>query len=278
MTVKIRKRILPAGWYPDTPAEIRKIFKKWESEKKNSNEALSAIVPHAGWFYSGQIAFNAISCLKSNSQTIVIAGGHLSENDPVLSAREDKFDAVTGVIENDMELLNYLSEFHNFYEDDYPDNTVEVNLPMISYLFPESRILWLRIPPDYEKIRSIAEHIYNYSKNTSRTITVIGSTDLTHYGYNYGYHPHGEGMEGLNWVKDVNDKEFIDLITDYQIKKAIDHSKKNLSACSSGGASLAAEYAMLNKCRKGELISYQTSYDISPSDSFVGYAGIIFHQ
>ena len=48
------------------------------------------------------------------------------------------------------------------------------------------------------------------AKELKVSILVFGSTDLTHYGPNYGWSPKGYGPEAVKWVKEVNDKKFID--------------------------------------------------------------------
>lgn len=281
MCKNIRKRMLPLGWYPETSKEIKEIFEKWDlkSEKKETEKcSVVAIVPHAGWYYSGESAFNAFSSLCKDADTVVIAGGHLSKKDPPLVAEEEEFYAGSGTITNDKALLAFLKEKITFYKDHYPDNTVEINLPMIKYFFPNAKLLWLRLPPSYTIIKEIAKNIADYEKKTENKIIVVGSTDLTHYGYNYSFSPKGGGEAALKWVKNVNDKEFIDLITNYKIEEAIEHSIEYKSACSAGAAAFAAQYAYIKGAGKGELLRYHTSYDISPSDSFVGYAAIAFSE
>ncbi|MCL2705461.1 MAG: AmmeMemoRadiSam system protein B [Spirochaetaceae bacterium] len=277
MNSEIRKRVLPAGWYPARKEEVLKQFSKWDRNEPKSNKIRAIIVPHAGWYYSGEISFHAFSYLDTKIDTVVVAGGHLGKNDPPLAAKNKYFDATIGNIDNDLELIGYLSEKIDFYEDIYPDNTVEIQLPIVKYFFPECKICWLRIPPDYTVVSQIAEAINNYAKSNNKKIAVVGSTDLTHYGSNYGFQPHGRGEKGLQWVKNVNDKEFIDYISNYKIAEAIEHSIHNLSSCSSGAAALAAQFAVLSNAKEGSLVTYKTSYDISPAESFVGYASIIYY-
>jgi len=277
MDNELRKRVLPVGWYPGTKEEVIKQFSKWDSKKEPKNNKIKAIiVPHAGWYYSGEISFQAFSYLDAKIDTLVVAGGHLGEKDPPLIAKNKYFDATIGNIENDIELISYLSEKFDFYEDIYPDNTIEIQLPIVKYFLPECKIIWIRIPPDYNVVSKIAEAIRNYATENNKKIAVAGSTDLTHYGSNYGFQPQGRGEKGLQWVKNVNDKEFIEYISDFKVAEAIAHSKHNFSSCSSGAAALAAQYAVLNNSKEGSLVTYRTSYDISPADSFVGYASIIY--
>ncbi|MCL2293696.1 MAG: AmmeMemoRadiSam system protein B [Spirochaetes bacterium] len=276
MSKEIRKRILPSGWYPDKKEEILKIFSEWDKKEQKNNEIKAIIVPHAGWYYSGEIAFYAFSFLDKGIDTVVVAGGHLGENDPPLAAKNRLFDATIGDIDNNIELLGYLSEEIKFHEDIYSDNTVEIQLPIVKYFLPESKILWLRIPPNYNIVLKTAEAIHNYALENNKKVAVVGSVDLTHYGSNYGFQPHGEGRKGLKWVREVNDKEFIDFVSSFKIAEAIEHGKCNFSSCSSGAAALAAQYAAISNAKGGRLITYKTSYEISPADSFVGYAGIIY--
>ena len=273
----IKPRILPAGWYPGGKEEIFRVFAGWEKKEPKNNKIKAIIAPHAGWYYSGEIAFQAFSYLDREIDTVVVAGGHLGKNDYPLVSRNKLFDATIGNIDNNTELMSYLSEKIDFHEDIYPDNTIEIQLPMLKYFLPESKIVWLRIPPNYDVVSAIAEAIHDYASGNNKKIIVAGSTDLTHYGLNYGFQSHGSGAKGLQWVKNVNDKEFIDYISDFKIAEAIDHSCRNFSSCSSGAAGLAAKYAALSNAKEGRVVTYRTSYDISPADSFVGYVSIIYY-
>jgi AmmeMemoRadiSam system protein B len=58
--------------------------------------------------------------------------------------------------------------------------------------------------------------------------------------------------------------------------KVIKEALSNDNACCAGAAATAISAAKELRASRAELVTYTTSYDISPSDSFVGYAGIIF--
>ena len=107
---------------------------------------------------------------------------------------------------------------------------------------------------------------------------VAGSTDLTHYGPNYGFLPEGLGDRALQWVRTVNDRRIIDSMLALDTAGAIEKALKERSACSAGGAAAAMSFARARGARSGELLRYMTSSDVYPADSFVGYAGIVFRQ
>jgi AmmeMemoRadiSam system protein B len=113
------------------------------------------------------------------------------------------------------------------------------------------------------------------AKELGVSILAFGSTDLTHYGPNYGFSPKGYGPEAVQWVKEVNDKKFIDQTLKLDGDGMLKSAAQDQSACSAGGAVAAVAAAKANGAHKASLIDYYTSYDIMPGDSFVGYAGIL---
>ena len=276
MEEKTRKRKLPEGWYPETEKEVLTMIEGWGGDKPEV-EGRSAVVPHAGWYFSGKLACRTIKALKKNIDTVVVAGGHLARYDSVLLADEKYFETPLGNIENCSELHDILEKKSYVDTDSYQDNTVEIQLPFVKNHFSEINMLWIRVPPEYEKVKMISEILKNYETKYNKKVSVIGSTDLTHYGISYGMTSHGYGKAGLDWVKNVNDSKFIEYLKNFEIEKAVMHSISEHSACSSGGAALSARFALDSGCMNSMLKGYYTSYDIYPSDSFVGYAGIIYY-
>ena len=107
------------------------------------------------------------------------------------------------------------------------------------------------------------------------SILVFGSTDLTHYGPNYGFAPKGYGPEAVKWVKEVNDKHFVEAALKLDDSGMLKTAHEDQSACSAGGAVAAVAAAKAAGAHKAALIDYYTSYDVMPGDTFVGYAGIV---
>ena len=131
------------------------------------------------------------------------------------------------------------------------------------------------MPPVKDSIR-IGERVAEMAEDMGRKIYVLGSTDLTHYGYNYGYTPKGVGKEAVDWVKNENDKKVVDLMLDMEPEGIIQESSKNNNACCSGAAATAIAAIKKLGAVKGEKLIYTTSYDIRPNSSFVGYVGIVY--
>jgi AmmeMemoRadiSam system protein B len=274
--MKLRKRILPPGWYPHDEASTRRKIESLKSGfSSQKKKVIAGVVPHAGWEYSGRAALEVILTVKGPVDTCVIIGGHLPQHAGTCAAFEEAYETPFGNIPADLEVLDALKEKVTLNVDSAPDNTVEIQLPFIKYAFPDSKAVWLRTSPSEEAI-ALGEALYAIAENLKKNFLVLGSTDLTHYGSNYGFTPQGRGEKALQWVKEVNDKRLIDTLLALDLNESLNRANDESSACSVGGAVAAVSYARHYGISTGTLLSYYTSYDVFPHESFVGYAGIIY--
>jgi len=274
----VRERFLPPGWYPASEEKTRAKIEDFLTELGPSDqrpEAVAGIVPHAGWDFSGRIALDVIRRLNPEHDVVVVVGGHMGVGEGVCAAFEEGFRTPLGVVENDLELLEEVGEAITVRRDSSADNTVEVQLPLIAYLFPHSRVLAMRAAPSAAAVE-LGDILYTAAGRLGRKAVVLGSTDLTHYGDAYGFTPRGRGKDAVEWVRNSNDRRFVDALLGLQEAQAIDLALRERSACSAGGAVAAVSFVRKCGATNGRLLTHSLSYDLAPSSSFVGYAGIIF--
>jgi len=237
--------------------------------------APAGVAPHAGWFFSGAIAALVFAALDREAQTVVVVGGHLGRSDRAVAAREDAYETPLGEAAADLDLLRAIESRVHLEPDESADNTVEVQLPLVRYFFPEARALALRAPPRAESF-DLGRHIAEASRELARRVVVVGSTDLTHYGPNYGFLSRGTGRRALQWVRDENDARIIRAMTALDAPGVLAAAADFKAACSAGGALAAMGFASSQGAGGGVLLRYATSHDVHPDDSFVGYAGVVF--
>jgi len=206
-----------------------------------------------------------------------VIGGHLPEGYPPLFAMEDAVNTPLGDMAIDAKLRETLYKRISGRPDQYPDNTVEVLLPMVRFFMPNASLLWLRLPADMSSFDS-GKALADAAKDHGRKIVVLASTDLTHYGPNYGYAPKGRGPQALQWVKEVNDRKFIEAVESGDPQAALERAESDLSSCSAGAVLGAMGYASAINAGPARLLEYSTSADVVTEipDSFVGYAAFQF--
>jgi AmmeMemoRadiSam system protein B len=271
------------SWYPSRESDCRRAIEEFSrsSDPCPSGPGFGGIVPHAGWLFSGKIACNVVRCLseQSSPDTVVLFGRHLHPSSKTYIMTEGSWATPLGDLEIDQDLgkklcaeFPFVVETATHYDQ---DNTIELQLPFVKYHFPEVKILPLGMPPTQGSLR-VGERTAEISRELGRKILVLGSTDLTHYGYNYGYAPKGVGKAAVDWVRNENDRRLVDLILRMDAEEVIRESLTNHNACCSGAVATAIAAAKKLGARQAHKLFYATSYDVRPDESFVGYVGAVF--
>lgn len=252
---------------PDTPEHI-----------------VAGIVPHAGWFFSGRLAAKVFKCLKEKNQvdTFILLGAIHSfpERNSLFSS--GSWATPFGALEADEGIASILLEAvgEDLIEDPEAhagEHSLEVQTPFIKYFFPAAKIVPIRVNPDNKAAR-LGRKIGEVVAKSKKNIAVIGTTDLTHYGDDYGFAPSGGGKGALEWMKD-NDQRIVKLAIDMRSEAIVEEAMMHHNACGSGALAATIAAAEVLGAKKGVLLGYTTSFEVSPDPEFfraVGYAGIVF--
>ena len=281
---KLRRAIFAGSWYPASAAECEKEIAGFLEEGKKMNlpvgKRVGGIVPHAGWFFSGSIACNVIRCLKTDEppDVFIVFGMHLHPDSACIMMAAGAWETPFGEIMVEEQLAAELTKRFSFTletpENFSQDNTIELQLPFIKYFFKDVKIVAVGVPPAKSSL-GIGRSVVEIAKSLQMRIKVIGSTDLTHYGRNYGFVSEGTGLQAVDWVRSQNDRRIIDTMLAMDTEKVINEALTRHNACCAGAAATAIEAAKHLGADQAESIAYATSYDKSPGDSFVGYVGIV---
>jgi len=286
MTAKqVRKAMFAGSWYPagasECEREIRHFLDEGKSIAVSAGKLVGGIVPHAGWFFSGSIACNVIHRLRNGDapDALVIFGMHLHSNSPSFIMKEGAYQTPFGEIPVAEGLAAELADRFSFTVETparfTQDNTVELQLPFIKYFFPDAAIVAMGVPPAKGSL-AIGRAVAEIARDLGVKIKVIGSTDLTHYGYNYGFVSKGVGKDAVSWVRNENDRRVVDAMLAMDPEQVIREGLEHQNACCAGAAAAAIAAGKQLGAQKAAKIAYATSYDKAPGDSFVGYVGIVF--
>jgi hypothetical protein len=242
---------------------------------------VGGIVPHAGWYFSGSIACNVIHQLaaSASADVVVVFGMHLHAGSPRTIMPEGEWETPFGPLAVDKPLAEELTRQYGFQLESptrfSQDNTIELQMPFIRYFFGDARVVAMGVPPTEESL-ALAESVVEIARDQNLDIVVIGSTDLTHYGPNYGFTSKGAGPSAVNWVREHNDRQVIDAMIRMDPQAVIHEGTHHDNACCSGAAAAAIAAGKALGAQRAEELVYATSYDKSPGDSFVGYVGVLF--
>lgn len=273
-------------FYPASARDCAKDIEKYSSLKDIAYEGTpkAGIVPHAGWMFSGATAGKVFAFFKKHAspETFVLYGAvHRFPGGSPVVMPEGLWETPLGDVEVDSALAaEILKSFPEAEAGTTPHNgehSIEVQVPFIKHLFPQAKIVPILVPPSGEAA-AFGDAVGKLIAGRDG-VAAIGSTDLTHYGSEYGYAPKGAGEEALEWVRGVNDRKIIDLATGMEAEKVVAEARAHHNACGAGAVAAATATARAAGRKKGILLEYTTSHDVMPRgrpSMFVGYAGIVF--
>lgn len=293
-----RRAAFSGSWYPDDPGACREAIERFLGEGKDDKtkmvkkRCVGGIVPHAGWFFSGSIACRVIAAVATHfdvsgigafgntrPDVIMVFGMHMHPSSPACVMSGGHWETPLGDLEVHGEIARMLAVNAGVHPCDatsFPqENTIELQLPFIKHFFPEAAIVPVGVPPTAQA-ETIGKCAVEAATRQGLTMAIIGSTDMTHYGSNYGFSPKGTGKKALAWVKNENDRSAIDAMVAMESQKVIEEGLKHRNLCCSGAVAAAISAAKSLGAVKGIEIDYATSHDKSPGESFVGYSGVVF--
>ncbi len=274
--MSIRPRNLPSGWYPTERGETEAKLGAWGriDEAARAEGALAAIAPHAGWYYSGRIAWSAWRS-AAQSDAVVIVGGHLPAGAEFRYWEEDGFETPLGVVMSERSLTEAVAGVVCAVSDHHPDNTIEIHLPMAVMRFPGLPVACFRAPND-GRASKLGAAIADWAMASGKKVFVLGSTDLTHYGKAYDFEPGGHGPEGFAWARRA-DKAITDAFVAMDEAEALRRADADGSACSVGAAMASMAYARRLGALRSRLLMRGSSDETAPSrDASVGYCAVAY--
>ncbi|MBN2324531.1 MAG: AmmeMemoRadiSam system protein B, partial [Spirochaetes bacterium] len=151
-----RRPDLAGSWYPGSEGEIRKTVEGYIKKTKAPEQAyrgIGGIVPHAGWYFSGQTAFSVYYSIskKPAPSLIWLFGMHLPPHGSNYIFIDEGYETPLGRIPVHKEAARMMYESFNFVGETQTaysqDNTMEVQLPFVKYLFPEAAVVTVGASP-----------------------------------------------------------------------------------------------------------------------------------
>jgi AmmeMemoRadiSam system protein B len=280
----VKRAELAGSWYPETRVECIRTIEDYLGTIGRTDvrgTGAGGIVPHAGWHFSGRTAIAVYGDIKKvkTPGLLFIFGMHLPPGGPNFLFVDEGFATPLGNLMVNARAARMMQERFRFTEEDSKrynrDNTIEVQLPMLKYFFPDSTVVAAGVAPGRSAVE-IGSAAADVARALDLDACFIGSTDLTHYGPNYGFTPQGVGPESLSWVVEQNDRRMIDALCSADPEAVLRQARSFQNACCPGSAAAAIAAVRAVGATRGTLVRYSTSYDVHPDSSFVGYAGVVY--
>jgi len=262
----MRIPVVAGQFYPSNPRTLKKDIKSYFSgiTIKPDPAIMGAVVPHAGYMYSGRTAAHVYAALP-NADTFVIIGPNHTGYGSMVSASADTWRTPLGDVDSDLDLIESIprriidiDESAHQYE-----HSIEVQIPFLQTLFKDFKIVSVCMGlQDEETTRDVSDELMDAISETDKKVVVIASSDFTHYkpaavAYDIDHYV-------LDPLLELNVTEFYSRIRE-----------RDASVCGHGPIAV-----MMRVCRglganSARLLKYSNSGDVQPMAEVVGYAGVV---
>ena len=296
----VRPPAVAGLFYPADPAACRQMARQLLADAPRhpdlSPGGLGGLVPHAGWICSGQIAAETLVHLAAGPAPdlpdlpdliVVFGAAHTAAS--TRGAALDSHAAwslPTGQILLPQSIQTALAQAgHGFVIDSrmhQREHAVEVQIPLLQLLWPDVAILPVAIAPDQDAPEAGRQAARIVSRLARRPI-FLASSDLTHYGANYGLMPAGIGPKAMEWAT-ANDQRLLRLICDLKPGQLVDEAHAHQNACGAGAIAAMLAACLEMGATTARLLrhtsSYHTLQHVQPQsgDLSVGYASAIIQR
>jgi AmmeMemoRadiSam system protein B len=263
----MRSPAVAGQFYPGNPKDLkRQLDEFFEGVHIEELPVLGAVVPHAGYVYSGSVAAEVYARLPKRETYVILGPNHHGLGAPVAMSR-DSWRTPLGVVDVDMEMADALAGTIIDQEESahLHEHSIEVQLPFLQDRFTEFKILAIAMGlQDEETAVEVGEVIGEVARDLKRDCTFIASSDFTHY----------QPQESARKV----DANLIEAILRLDIPELYSRVYRyDATACGYGPIAAAITASRHFGATSGKLLRYATSGDVTGDYSqVVGYGAIAF--
>ncbi|MGQ9562923.1 MAG: AmmeMemoRadiSam system protein B [Thermogutta sp.] len=182
----IRPPAVAGQFYPGHANAIDDYLSSVHSATANRQVWSGAIVPHAGWKYSGQLAVRVWEQIQIPSHVIIVAPKHHAIGCDWAVAPHETW-ALPGLsIKSDRTLAQAISETLPFFQLDAAahamEHAIEVQLPMLARFASAAKVVGIVMRGGrYESICEAAKKFAEFLRTLPELPLLVISTDMNHY-------------------------------------------------------------------------------------------------
>ena len=274
----IREPVVAGQFYPDDKKELKNMIKFCFEHKfgpgtdsiESNDKIFGVVCPHAGYVYSGPTACHSYKSIANQNPelAIIIGPNHFGVGKDAATMIDAHWQTPLGMVQVDSESAKQVAEISKFIEiDEYShsqDHSLEVQIPMLQEIFSNDfQILPIILrSQDMETAIDVGNAVAEIAKKKNSII--VASSDFTHYEKNSFAHQQDKAL--IEPILEMNVEKF------YQVL-----NERRVTACGYGAMASAMIACKNLGAKKGKLLSYATSGDVSGNtESVVGYGAIKF--
>ncbi len=263
-----RKPAVAGYFYPKQEESLRSLLARLIDPAGKKRKAISVIVPHAGFEYSGPVAGAVFSSVELPDVFVILGPNHRHVRSRFAIMKEGAWQTPLGEVPIDSGLANAIGSNSDLISDDEDahehEHSLEVQLPFIQYLKEDFSIVPISIAfqTSYEELENLGHAISRAIQSWDKDVLIVASTDMSHYV-----------SQKEAEIKDFLAIEKIECLDALGLYTVV--SQENISMCGYQPTTSTIIASRDLGATQADLVKYQTSGEVTKSyHEVVGYAGI----
>lgn len=265
-----RQPIVSGQFYPGSSEALSRQVEEYikQGEPAAEKRTLLAMVPHAGYPFSGPTAGKVMAEANLSDRLLLLGPNHSGRGRALAVWPEGTWKTPMGGLKVDSGLADALFEAEPRLKRDYEahmyEHSLEVVVPFIESVRPEARILPVCVAEHrLEVLFSVAENIAGVLSKSSEPISIVVSSDMSHYV------SHQSAKE-----RDFMALQAIEAMDPKALAETV--RRENITMCGVLPMTLGLAVAKAMGAQSSRVVDYSTSGDASGDyERVVGYAGVL---
>jgi AmmeMemoRadiSam system protein B len=268
LTGRVRHPAVAGRFYPADPERLRvevETYLNWTGPK---TPALGAVVPHAGYMYSGRVAGALFSRIEVPQSVILLCPNHTGRGAPLAIHSTGSWQTPLGEVAVDSDLAASLQQRFPLLTDDTEahrtEHAAEVELPFLKVLRPDVKFVPIAIAANpWEVLEELGRAMAAVIGAGGGDVLIIASSDMNHYENDAI--TRSKDHAAIAKVLALDARGLYDVVL-----------REQITMCGLGPTVAMLTAVKVLGAKSAALARYATSGDVSGDrEQVVGYAGIL---
>lgn len=267
---KVLRRPAVAGMFYEQNPEmlLDSLAELWPSPAPEPIEAIGALVPHAGYIYSGRTAAKVYARLKPVETVVLLGPNHTGRGWPIAVSDAEAWVTPLGRVPVDQDLTRELLRGSRLARADAAaherEHSLEVQLPFLQRAFRKFSIVAVSLGTDeFELLRELGLALANLIRSSAKRCLLLASSDLNHFANLE--QTQEQDQKALQQVLARNPRRLLETV-----------EREKITMCGAIAAAVMLVAAEELGAARAELVEHSTSAETSgDTQRVVGYAGVI---
>ena len=264
----VREPVVAGQFYAGRAGALRKEVDSYLLEETVRQPVLGAVVPHAGYIYSGEVAGAVYSSMEAAPFYVILGPNHTGMGAPVAVMSPGSWRTPLGEVSIAGDLAAVILDRCREAEEDEEaharEHSIEVQLPFLQVSAGEFSFVPIALSEQpLDVYRELGGAVAEAVRKASGPVVILASSDMTHY------EPAAAAKK-----KDNAALEAIEALDEELLVRRVRDLGITMCGCAAAAVMLAAVKEL--GATSARLVKYMTSGDRSgDQESVVGYAGVV---